>query len=494
MIVRRLRSLAENPRARAKALLLLAFLGLINLCLALPPKLDPRSLKEQYQSYRHAIIAAASLEESGALLAVPLEPPEVGYSSFERVTNDDIGYPLYLAFLVRSHIVTFNPKQIDRLRRADYEKSRAVLKDYFVRRTYQAGFIFYYACLFVVMTIAAVRSHFMRSQIFIALSGALLCAVPYWIPALFGQTLHSHSLIPGLCVLALALPLLQEPPLSRRSAVRIARFAVSAAILSVILLTRKSTGLMVAGAFAGYALLSLAPLKEKLTALATIPVAYLLTLGVYSAVDLQRTFAGVEIVEPAEAGSNFGHPVFHTLLFGVAKHKGNSLGISSEDEVVALVRERTQNPEMKQDSREYISAARKIYLSYLAAHPGEAVTIYAERIAKSVKSVLSRLAMGPIPIFGSWVLIIFAFVRRYVFHRRADSVSASDNLSAFLIILLPLSLYTSVLVGPFMTQEFQTLTVVAYLLVIARLADLSLDMLHAPPIAAALKHRQVLES
>lgn len=479
----RLSVLIESRRVRGRALLLLAFLGLMNLCLALPPRLDQGAVKGQYQSYRYAITAAASLEKSGALLAVPLDPAEAGYGSFERMTNDDIGYPLFLTFLVQSHVVTFNPKQVERLKNADYEKSRTLLKDQFVRRTYQAGFIFYYACLFAVLAIAIMRSHFIRSPVLIALSGASLCAVPYWIPALFGQTLHSHTLIPGLCVLALGLPLLHEPPLSQRWAVRLARFAMSAAILSAILLTRKSTGYMAAAAFAGFVLVSLAPLKQKLAAFAIIPAAYLLTAGVYAAVDLQRSLSGVEIAESAEAGSDFGHPIFHALLSGIAKHEGNSLGVSSEIEVIQLVRDKIQSPKLEQDSREYISAARGVYLSYVAAHPGEAIAIYLERLVKTVGSVLGRMVISPLLIVGSWVLVFFAFARRYIFLRRRNGVSASDNLAAFLILFLPLSLYTSILVGPFMVQEFQTLVAVAYSLVVVKLAAHSLDMLNAGPVA-----------
>ncbi len=457
------------------SILIIALMTMIMLG-AIPP-LEKSLMSTPYQSYRASILAATSFGDSGMLAATPTKTDPKTYYRFEELTNDDLGYPLILTFAISTGVVSIPTDQIDLFRTTSGAISRDMMRQTFSETTYKLGYYFYYLTFFMLCLLLVFTSrHNSRQQCFVIVFGVAGACAPFLLTEVFTRVLHSHSLIPGLVPLTLALPVAaMQIKNSFKSWKNYLWLAFIALDLTAILLVRKSTGLIVGLSLAAYLLFLRSAWRHKMLAVGGIAAGLFLYTLSPILLDIQRSLMGQgEMISHVDTGSNVGHPIYHALLYGLSIDPENSLGVRTEQDVIRLVQQHAEGEETKHDSRDYIEAAKSLYFSYVSSHPLEAAGIYVRRVNKIITHETSAIGLSLLLVFLSYLLAI----RHYFFGalRRSDcAAQPSTIMLSFFFILMPASLIVPSMVNPFMAQVFRTSIVLLFVTAIAQLAMVAMN-------------------
>lgn len=424
---------------------LISVVTLVNAALLMRTEPPPESVsKTQYQSLIYSVSAAVFYDDHGIYLVDGLKPGPP--ARFEDVAGDDVGYTIGLSLASRFGLVRFSDETRAFVSQPwSLEGSRE-----FMYGTIRHEIHFLNRLLFTVVSAALALGFLIVSYrratkcdrgwlnvVALGVSLSLLSIfAAHLLPRLFVWRLHGHGVVATLAVLGLTASLLVRFAMIRSEKVRFPALlawlipgALAAGFLVGLIITvRASEGLIwllvVVSSAAIVQLRTLERPGRRRQALVSLA----LFLVVFSAGFLVPRLGVAQVIGDREANvpnlpgelQDAYHPLYHSILIGIARSSRNSLGIASEADVVELVQTRIgTNGDGFRDKYEAASSA--VFWDYVGSDPLNYLSVIIDNTGQSIDYILtsfgvrvepfSHLAVALVTLAGVAVILWGAWTR-----------------------------------------------------------------------------------
>lgn len=370
----------------------------------------------QYQSLLYSVSAAVFYDQYGIHLVDGLKPGPP--ARFEDLAGDDVGYTIGLSLASRLGLVSFS----DQTR--EYISQPWSLED---SRTFMYGTIRHeihylnrllFALASAVLALGFLITSYRRAAkggrgwlniVALGISFSVLSvAAPHLFPRLFVWRLHGHGVIATMAILGLTASLLVRVAITRSSKrhfpdmlVWMVPTALAAGLLIGLIATvRRSEGLIwlllvVSSAVLSYLRLLRRPGQRRRAAASAV-----LFLIVFSAGILIPRLGVAQVIGDREASVSDlpgdvqapEHPLYHSILIGIARSTRNTLGISSEAGVVELVQSR-MGADGDAFRDKYEVASSLVFWDYVRSDPLNYVMVIIDNTDQSIDYLLTNFGV-----------------------------------------------------------------------------------------------------